>query len=96
MLKDCLFFFLSLTFSFLYKQIKICLICFAFSFLNKYIYIKQIRKVLKSKFRELSFSLTINGGNRNTYENRVKTIEKIIDKAFRIIKSNNNEKIDQK
>jgi hypothetical protein len=39
-------------------------------------------KTLKSKFRELSFGSTINDGNRNAYENKAKTIKKIIDKAF--------------
>jgi hypothetical protein len=52
---------------------------------------KQTGKALKSKFRELSFSLTTSGGNRNAYENRAKTIERIIDKASGIIKNNDNE-----
>jgi hypothetical protein len=52
--------------------------------------VEWIRKALKSKFKKLNFSLTTNGENRNTYKNKVKTIKKIIDKAFRIVKSNDN------
>jgi hypothetical protein len=52
---------------------------------------EQTGKTLKSKFRELSFGLTTGGGNRNAYENKVKTIEGIIDKASGIVKSNDNE-----
>jgi hypothetical protein len=52
---------------------------------------ERIGKALKSKFRELSFSPTTGGENRNAYENKAKTIKRIIDKAFRIVKSNDNE-----
>jgi hypothetical protein len=52
---------------------------------------ERIGKALKSKFRELSFGPTTSGGNRNAYENKAKTIEGIIDKASRIVKSNDNE-----
>jgi predicted Zn-dependent protease len=59
--------------------------------------VEQIGKALKSKFRELSFGLTTCSENRNAYENKEKTIKRKIDKAFEIIKNNNNkEEIESK
>jgi hypothetical protein len=50
---------------------------------------ERTAKVLKSKFRELSFGAPSGGGTRNEFEKRAKDIKKLIDQSTGVKRSDN-------